>query len=392
MAEARKNVVWIDCAKFLAILAVLADHTKGILYEGETIQYLSFFSVSVFFFLAGETSWYSLERRRREETYLRWTGRRLWRILAPYLAAVAVCQFLQSGFQLSLGPYVLWALHFNLEGQFYFVLVYLQLIAAAPVLYLLTVFCRRGRLSVLWRSGYLAAALAASIFSVKHTLALETYGGGNYLMGGTFLFLFVMGMIAADMQIEIRYRSRAAVCAAASLVLFVLSAAFLLTDRLALDEGLAGWLLRVNPPGITITVYSLAVLFFLFSWCSLGALLNSPAADRLLSLLAWLGRYTLYIFLYHMVILEYLPLVFPFLTETPLLKAAVYLGAMTGLPIGGKVLYDAFRRRLMRKAAAESVLRTKGAAAESALRTKEGAAESALRTKEDAAKLSRRSE
>ena len=127
-------------------------------------------------------------------------------------------------------------------------------------------------------------------------------------MGGTFLFLFVMGMIAADMQIEIRYRSRAAVCAAASLVLLALSAAFLLTDRLALDEGLFGWLLRVNPPGITITVYSLAVLFFLFSWCSLGALFNSPAADRLLSLLAWLGRYTPYIFLYPMLIRDCLPL------------------------------------------------------------------------------------
>ncbi len=46
----KKSVVWIDCAKFLAILAVLIDHGKGILYEGETIQYISFFSVSVFFF------------------------------------------------------------------------------------------------------------------------------------------------------------------------------------------------------------------------------------------------------------------------------------------------------------------------------------------------------
>ena len=64
-----------------------------------------------------------------------------------------------------------------------------------------------------------------------------------------------------------------------------------------------------------------------------------------------------------------------------LLKTAVYLGAMTGLPIGGKVLYDAFRRRLMKKAAAESALRTKGAAAESV-----------LRPKGEAAKLSRRSE
>ena len=230
------------------------SHTMFTGYSGETLDFLWGIRFN------NDRGWFNAHK----ETYLRWTGRRLWRILAPYLAAVAVCQFVKSGFQLSLGPYVLWALHFNLEGQFYFVLIYLQLIAAAPVLYLLTVFCRRGRLSVLWRSGYLAAALAASIFSVKHTLALETYGGGNYLMGGTFLFLFVMGMIAADMQIEIRYRSRAAVCAAASLVLLALSAAFLLTDRLALDEGLFGWLLRVNPPGITITVYSLAVLFFHF--------------------------------------------------------------------------------------------------------------------------------
>ncbi len=40
----------------------------------------------------------------------------------PYLAAVAVYQFARTGFQLNLGAYVLWALNFNLEGQFYYVL------------------------------------------------------------------------------------------------------------------------------------------------------------------------------------------------------------------------------------------------------------------------------
>lgn len=260
----KKSVVWIDCAKFLAILAVLIDHGKGILYEGETIQYISFFSVSVFFFLSGMTTWYSLGRKKAEETFVRWTARRLWRIIAPYLVAVAVCQFFKSGFTLSLGPYILWALNFNLEGQFYFVLIYLQLIAAAPVLYLLTVFCRRGRFSFLWRSGYLAAALALSLFCVKHSTALQTYGGGNYLLGGTYLFLFVMGMIAADMQIVIRYRSRAFFCAAVATVIYAAALVFLLKDRLALDEALFGWLLRVNPPGITMTVYSLAVIFLIF--------------------------------------------------------------------------------------------------------------------------------
>lgn len=349
----KKSILWIDCAKFLAILAVLIDHGKGILYEGETIQYISFFSVSVFFFLSGMTSWYSLERRRPEEGLSRWTARRLWRIIAPYLVAVAVCQFLKSGFTLSLGPYVLWVLNFNLEGQFYFVLIYLQLIAAAPALYLLTVFCRRGRLNFLWRLLYLAAALAVSIFCVKHTFALQTYGGGNYLLGGTYLFLFVMGMIAADMQIAVRYLSRAVFCAAASTVLFAASLAFLLTDRLAMDEALFGWLLRVNPPGITLTVYSLSVIFLIFSWCSLGVLTGSRAVGHILAGTAWLGRYTLYVFLYHMIILDYLPVVFPALSEMSVLKTTVYLGTMCALPIGGKLLYDRLRRSLFRKAAEE---------------------------------------
>lgn len=351
----KKSVVWIDCAKFLAILAVLIDHGKGILYEGETIQYISFFSVSVFFFLSGMTTWYSLGRKKAEETFVRWTARRLWRIIAPYLVAVAVCQFLKSGFTLSLGPYILWVLNFNLEGQFYFVLIYLQLIAAAPVLYLLTIFCRRGRFSFLWRSGYLAAALALSLFCVKHSTALQTYGGGNYLLGGTYLFLFVMGMIAADMQIVIRYRSRAFFCAAVATVIYAAALVFLLKDRLALDEALFGWLLRVNPPGITMTVYSLAVIFLIFSWCSLGALMNHGVVSRILAVSAWLGRYTLYIFLYHMLILEYLPAMLPFLSEISPLKTIVYLGAMIGLPVGGKLLYDTFCRRLMKKAIAEAV-------------------------------------
>ncbi len=353
MPKTRKNVMWIDCAKFLAILGVLADHGKGILYEGETIQYISFFSVSVFFFLSGMTSWYSLERRAPEETYLCWTKRRLWRICVPYLAAVAVCQFFKGGFSLSLGPFVLWALNFNLEGQFYFVLIYLQLIAAAPVLYLFTVFCRSGRFRFLRRLVYLAAAGGLSIFCMKHTFALQTYGGGNYLLGGTFFALFVMGMIAADMQIMIRDRSRAVLSSGLAALLFAGMLAFLLTDRLSMDEALFGWVLRVNPPGITITLYSLSVIFLLFSLGSLGELTESPVVRRIMETLSWLGRYTLYIFLYHMLILEYLPILLPFLSEQSPLKTAVYLGAMIALPVGGKLLYDRVRRALLKKAAEE---------------------------------------
>ncbi len=349
----KRNIVWIDCAKFLAIAAVVTDHSKGILYEGEALQYAAFFSVSAFLFLSGMTCYFSLERRKEEETLPRWTGRRLWRILAPYLAAVAVYQYVKSGFQFSLAHFFIWAVHFNVEGSFYFVLIYLQLILAAPIVYRLTLFCRRGRWSFLWRGVYLAAAWCFSLACMKHTFALETYGGGNYLFGGTYLFLFVMGMIAADMRIRLYSLKSAVPASIASIVVYGGVLAFLLKDRLAFDESLFGWALRVNPPGITMIGYTLAFLFLIFSLCSLGALLNHPAVNGALRVLSWLGRYTLYIYLYHTIILDYLLPRLTFLSEPSFLKTAVYLAGMIGLPVAGKVLYNLAREAVRKKAFAE---------------------------------------
>lgn len=49
----KQQIGWINCAKFFAILAVVIDHVKGILYEDEAVQYIFFYSVTVFLFLAG---------------------------------------------------------------------------------------------------------------------------------------------------------------------------------------------------------------------------------------------------------------------------------------------------------------------------------------------------
>ena len=77
---------------------------------------------------------------------------------------MAVYQYVRTGFQLNLGAFVLWAVNFNLEGQFYYVLIYIQLIAAAPVLYLLVMNCRRGKASFLFRGIFLVLAWFASMF------------------------------------------------------------------------------------------------------------------------------------------------------------------------------------------------------------------------------------
>ncbi len=343
-----EKVLWIDFARFLSILAVLIDHTKGILYESEAVQSAFFYSVAAFFFLAGMTSFYSLRRRKAEESVVGWTVRRLWRIIAPYLVAVAICQYVRGGFSWSFYAFILWVLNFRLEGQFYFVLIYLQLVVLSPFLYLVTVYVGKRRAHWFWRALYLAAVGGISVFCVEDTFIMDTYGGGRYLFGGTYLFLFVMGMAAAQLEIELKGKKEALIALCISLASLGASLTFLLKDGFALDEAFFGWKLRVNPPGITLTVYSLTVLALAFALCGLVLFIKNRPLERLFRAAAWLGKYTLYVFLYHMIILEGLLPRLPLPADLPRgILAVIYMTAMVGIPVAGKVLYDRIRRALM---------------------------------------------
>ncbi len=342
------KVLWIDFARFLSILAVLIDHTKGILYESEAVQSAFFYSVSAFFFLAGMTSFYSLRHRKAEESVVGWTIRRLWRIVAPYLVAVAVCQYVRGGFSWNLYAFILWVLNFRLEGQFYFVLIYLQLVVLSPFLYLVTIYVGKRRWHWLWRALFLAAVWMISVLCVEDTFIMDTYGAGRYLFGGTYLFLYVLGMAAAQLEIDFKGKKEAFVSLCVSLAALGASLAFLLGNRFALDESLFGWTLRVNPPGIALTVYSLAVLAVAFALCGLVSFTENKPLERLFCAAAWMGKYTLYVFLYHMLILEGLLPRLPLPAGLPRwLLAAVYMTAMVGIPVAGKVLYDRARHALM---------------------------------------------
>lgn len=52
----KQRIRWIDCAKTVAIIAVLVDHNSGLLYQNNNIKIISYFSVSLFILLAGITA------------------------------------------------------------------------------------------------------------------------------------------------------------------------------------------------------------------------------------------------------------------------------------------------------------------------------------------------
>ena len=51
--QIKKREAWIDCAKLIAMLAVLTDHMYGYAYSSLSIQFAALFAVSLFVLLSG---------------------------------------------------------------------------------------------------------------------------------------------------------------------------------------------------------------------------------------------------------------------------------------------------------------------------------------------------
>ncbi len=132
------KVPWIDMAKFVAIVAAMVDHTNGILYHRGSIALASYFSVSLFILLMGITSYWSFERNFGNLKKKVLSG--ILRIGGAYLLATAVYQ-VTAYRSFDFLTYLAAVIHFNASGPFYFVLLYIQLLLAAPVLFYMIKLC-----------------------------------------------------------------------------------------------------------------------------------------------------------------------------------------------------------------------------------------------------------
>ena len=186
---------WINCAKFVAIIAVLVDHTNGILYTNQSIAYASYFSVTLFIFLSGMTSYYS--DRKHTETW----GQNIWRncskILLAYIVAVFI-YFVVINHHFDLAQFLSRLVEFNISTPFYFVLLYLQLMLVNRPLFVFTNS----------KKGFIHEMLCViclgvlAYFSINYTYILDVYGGGGKLLGGTYVVVYYLGMLSAKYEID----------------------------------------------------------------------------------------------------------------------------------------------------------------------------------------------
>jgi fucose 4-O-acetylase-like acetyltransferase len=340
MASTKRQ--WIDIGKCIAILAVIVDHCFGFLYHHPAIAHFSYFSVTLFVFMGGVTSYYS-NRRHRAERGPRETLRRVNTLLIPYAVATAVCLVLATG-SLWVPEYLRALVAFSASPPLYFVLFYVQLTIVSPWLFDLIRLSASRRYPVL---AYTAVGVALALVGwllTRYTFVAEVHGGGRVILGGTYLLFYYLGMLMGSFDPRIRSLAGAGAGAVVSLAAvgawfwWVVRKGFALDTFIPVGGGL-------NPPGITLGVFAILLGAFIFCITTVIERIQFAPLTALARFAARIGGgYSLYIFLYHFSVLQ--------LVYDPIarlgniwLTRVVVVAAMVFVPVIGARIYAELRDR-----------------------------------------------
>lgn len=297
-----KKIHWINCAKFIAILAVLMDHTYNILYTNKDYRILSYFSVSLFILLSGQTAYLSICKHPMGwfKTFVNMSKK----LVLAYSISVFIYMIVRHHF-FAAETYLNYLIHFNVVGAHYFVFLYLQLAVIAKALWNCINFVRGKKWEILWEGFILAGIIFVSYLTTNYTDMFSIYGGGGKLLGGTYLILFYLGMLLQ------RYYHcwaghtsiiKSAIVSTVSICALIMWGKFECMNRFRIDR-LIPFGAGINPPSISLITMAVIVMFVAYG---VFTLLEQCKFTRWLTVfVSRMGEYTMYIFLYHMLLIQY---------------------------------------------------------------------------------------
>lgn len=178
---------------------------------------------------------------------------------------------------------------------------------------------------------------AVSSFTTNNSNVLAVYGGGGKLFGGTYLILFYAGMLFMKHYYLLQNivdrkgqaltvkRKKLWVIAGVSMLLAFAWWKFECIDRFSIDSKLpfgAG----INPPSISSAIMALLMLSVCYAAFTL--LEQYDWTKNISKAVAWLGGYSMYIFLYHLLYKNYF--LNHIIFKNTQIKCLVYFGVMIG--------------------------------------------------------------
>lgn len=270
------------------------------------------------------------------------------RIFGVYAASIAVYQITGA---LLAGESTLFDLKiflhhlvlFDLPAPAYYVAVYLQLMLASRFFYR-CIEGFSGRYLLLWEIGGGLVLLMFAAFSVQYTDILGIPLGGGKLFGGTYLFLYYLGMLLMKHRVfECISVKKSLVITVTTSPLLILWLTYIHLTQLRIDSYFPFG--SYNPPGVAEMVLAVLMLFWVYGVFTL--LQSLPSLHLLTAIVVFIGQHTLYIFLYHWFVLQYFIFRLSYIPFT----AVVVLASLTFFPIGWEYIVGAvvrFFRRLQR--------------------------------------------
>lgn len=343
----KKRIIWIDLCKLIAIIGVLIDHTYNVLYNDANIQLFSFYSVSLFIFIMGITSYYSLNKA--SISYRKWIQNKCLGIIIPYLVVTFIYLVCASR-SFDIVAYFTHIIHFDMSAPFYYVALYLQLVIVSPIIYLLLTKFDTLKYRWVYYIFLLVLILLISSLTTNYTNILSIYGGGGKLFGGNYLFLLFLGMCFSKLISNINIKQ---IYYYFSLILglilcfmwfkFIKHNSFELDSRIPFGPGL-------NPPSISLCTYALLIALTVYSLCKIIEPYSNIVPVKILSTISQLGKHTLYIFLYHHLFLdEIIPHIsnyFGIVISNMWLKRLVYFTIMISGSIAIEILFKCIKQLL----------------------------------------------
>ena len=324
-----ERIRWIDCAKTIAIMAVLVDHTNGILYTNQDIATASYFAVSLFVILSRMTS-ISVLRAERTFSY---QLRKILKMFAEYaIANGVVLIWYNKCFDLKI--WISHVLNFSLQGPYYFLLFFFQLVLVAPFLNYWCKYCDNRERKWLWHIGTLVVLGYLSSVFIRYTYVLPVHGGGQFLFGGTYLLLYYIGILFAQINLFHMGAKKRVILLVVSACTWVFWWRMMVSNKLPFDEWLSSyWGAGFNPPSVKFIVFALITLFMLYALFSLLEEYGRKIGEVITNGLAFIGKNTLYIFMYHLVCMNIVCILFPQIYNNIWVLRSVVFGSMLLLPV-----------------------------------------------------------
>jgi len=336
------RIKWIDCAKAIAIIAVAVDHCQGVLYTNQLVAYASYFSVSLFILLSGISTWISDEKTNKKRNK---SVEKIKKLCMQYAIATLILYIVYTK-SFDLRTYVSYLLNFSITGPYYFFVFFIQLTMITPILLVWCKFCNRyGTRYILQIVTLLFLGYVSSV-CIRFTYILPVHGGGQYLFGGTYLILYYIGIWLGSMHIFDINHNKKVIVLVCSVMCWVFWWLMMAYGKLPFDSYMSTyWGEGFNPPSIQFMIFSVITLALLYSLFSLLEESRNGYLQRLVKCFSTLGEYTLYIFMYHLLVKDMIMTYFPIVNSWNIwVKRLVIFVPMIILPVLGIILV----RKLMK--------------------------------------------